>query len=146
VRRTRKGDFEVKLPDAERDVLRSLPGQLRELLASDDPSVFRLFPSAYPDDPEREAEYSQLVRHELVEHHLASLDTLEQTLDETRLTEEQLLAWLGATNDLRLVLGTRLDVSEDMAEIPDDDPRAPAFAVYGYLTWLQEQLVEAIQS
>ena len=51
-----------------------------------------------------------------------------------------------ALNDLRLVLGTRLDVQEDtfLEELPPDDPRAPALAVYGYLSWTQEQLIAAL--
>jgi hypothetical protein len=53
---------------------------------------------------------------------------------------------MGAINDLRLVLGTRLDVSEDMDldALADDDPLTPAFALYGYLGWLQEQIVAAL--
>src|SRR5205823_1081916 len=47
--RTRKGDFELRLPAGERDILRSLPGQLRELLTTDDPALERLFPPAYKD-------------------------------------------------------------------------------------------------
>jgi hypothetical protein len=44
------------------------------------------------------------------------------------------------------VLGTRLDVQEDtFASEPNlNDPRGHALAVYGYLSWLQEQLVEAL--
>ena len=47
-----------------------LVGQLREqLLAStDDPSLRRLFPPAYPDDAERDAGYQVLARDELLEH------------------------------------------------------------------------------
>ena len=43
------------------------------------------------------------------------------------LTPEQADAWLAALNDVRLALGTALDVSEDMPdELPPDDPRAAA--------------------
>ena len=57
-------------------------------------------------------------------------------------------AWLRALNDLRLVLGTRIDVSEDLdyANVDLNEPRGRDLAVYGYLTWLQEQLVEALAS
>ena len=60
------------------------------------------------------------------------------------LTEDQLNAWMGAVNDLRLVLGTRLDVTEDMDAVQLDDPRAPAFAVYQYLTHLLSEIVNAL--
>ena len=55
-------------------------------------------------------------------------------------------AWLTALNDLRLVLGTRLEVSEDslLGDLPEDDPRAPDLALYAYLSWLQEQVIEAM--
>src|SRR5438477_6872073 len=94
--------FELHLPAAERELLRSLPGQLRELLAADDPSVYRLFPPAYPEDPDREAEYRRLVRDDLLSGHLAALETVEATIGVERLDEEQLVAWLSALNDLRL--------------------------------------------
>jgi len=140
VRRSRQGDYEIRLGESERALLRSLPGQLRELLDSGDPSLRRLFPEAHPDDKERQAEYERLVGDELLEGHRAALDTLEATAEAERLNEEQLLAWARAINELRLVLGTRLDVTEDMATHPDAD----AFAVYTYLGFLQEQVVQAL--
>jgi len=61
------------------------------------------------------------------------------------LDEAQLLSWMGAVNDLRLVLGTRLDVSEETAFDQDpDDPDAPALAVYQYLSFLLETIVDAL--
>jgi hypothetical protein len=150
VRRTRKGDFEVHLGDGERELLRSLVPQLRELLAAGaagttvDSSLTRLFPTAYPDDAELDAEYQSLVRDELLEKRLAALDVVEETVDAERLTEEQLLRWMGSVNDLRLVLGTRLDVTEDMDDVDLDDPDAPLYGVYGYLGWLLEHIVEAL--
>ena len=149
IRRTRKGDFEIRLADGERDLLARLVPQLRDLLldAEDgpDPSLRRLFPTAYPDDPERDAEYHRLVHDDLLERRQAALDTMEATLQETRLDEEQLVAWMGAINDLRLVLGTRLDVSEDTdLDVDPDDPEAAALAIYGYLGFLLEHVVAAL--
>src|SRR5207302_4816370 len=148
IKRTRKGQFQIRLPAEERDLLRSLPGQLKDLLEENDPSLRRLFPPAYLDDPERDAEYQQLMRADLLERHRAALDVMTETIDAEELQEEQLAGWLGALNDLRLVLGTRLDVSEDMwdDELDPNDPRAPALGLYGYLGWLQEQVVEALAS
>jgi len=146
--RTRRGDFRLHLPDAERDVLRSLPGQLRELLATEDPALDRLFPPAYPDDQARNREYQDLVQADLTASHLSSIDVMEATIDADRLDEDQLVAWMGAINDLRLVLGTRLDVTEDLYEegMPESDPRMPSFVLYVYLGWLEEQVVEALAS
>ena len=69
---------------------------------------------------------------------------MEATLADPELTEEQLSAWLGAVNDLRLVLGTRLDVSEEPLDIEADDPDAPAYAVYEYLGFLLSEVVDAL--
>lgn len=147
IKKTRKG-FQLRLPPEERELLRGLPRQLRELLETDDPSLKRLFPPAYKDDAVLEAEYRHYMADDLVASHRRSIDVMEETIDADVLDEEQLLAWLGALNDLRLVLGTNLDVTEDMyeQEMEPDDPRAPAFAVYTYLGWLQEQVVEALSS
>ena len=154
IKRNRDGTYTVKLPSEERDLLRSLPGQLRALLtdagADGDPALDRLFPPAYTggsegnDMAQRNAEYSSLVREDLRAARLTSLDVMEASVDRTSLAEDELAAWLGALNDLRLVFGTRLDVQEDMEDVAPDDPLAPAFALYYYLTWLQEQVVHAL--
>jgi hypothetical protein len=148
VKRTRKGEYQLRLSPEERDVLRGLPGQLRALLETDDPSLKRLFPPAYKDDPALEAEYRHYMAEDLMASHQRSLDVMEETVDADVVTEEQLLGWLGALNDLRLVLGTRLDVTEDMydREMDPDDPDAPAFAVYSYLGVLQEHVVDALSA
>jgi hypothetical protein len=147
VRRTRKGDYEIKLPEDERSLLRTVIPQLGGLLEGDlaDPALRRLFPTAYAEDPEKDIAYQRLVRDELADRHRAAAQTMLDSVDATRIDEEQLYAWMGAVNDLRLVLGTRLDVSEEtpMAAEPDD-PDAPLLALYAYLGFLLESLVEAV--
>jgi hypothetical protein len=142
------GSLRLRLPRDERDLLRTLPAQLRSLLeeSPEDPSLERLFPPAY-DDADSEAEYRRLMRDELLDGRRRALATLEETLESDRLSAEQAQAWLTALNDLRLVLGTRLDVREDelLERLDPADPRAPALGVYAYLSWLQEQLVEALE-
>lgn len=134
------------MTDEEREVLRALPGQLREILDTDDPSLRRLHPPAYEDDPEREAEYRRLVRDDLLRQRLQALGVMEATIDAGTLDQEQMTAWLAAINDIRLVLGTRLDVTEEMYEesIPSEDPRSAIFALYQYLGLLEEQVVAAL--
>jgi hypothetical protein len=146
IERDRKGGYRLRLPAEERELLRSLPAQLREVLRTDDPSLRRLFPPAYADDREAEDEFRRLMRDELLEGKLAALLVVEETAGANRLTGEQLEAWLGALESIRLVLGTQLDVTEaTYAEAVDPaDPSAPALALYGYLSWLQEQAVEAL--
>jgi hypothetical protein len=143
VRRTRKG-IEVSVPEEERALIGGLSEQLRELLLDDeDPNLRRLYPNAHEDE-RSEAEYQSLVRGSLVEGRLSALDTLDETLHAKTLTEEQLGCWMGAINDMRLVLGTRLDVSEDDVDIDPDDPEAPARVVYHYLGWLLEEIVTTL--
>jgi hypothetical protein len=154
VGRTPEGDYQLDLVPEERDLLRSLVAQLRELLGTDDPTLARLFPPAY-DDPDRDAEYQRLMGDELMGRRLAHLDVLESTLDATRLQEEELVGWVSALNEIRLVLGTRLGVEQDPDDAGpagepgdpgSDDPEAAAFLLYGYLTWLQGEVVEALDT
>mgnify|MGYP001439602679 FL=1 len=137
----------LHLPETERAVLGDLVGQLREVLVvtTDDPIVRRLFPTAYNADAERDREYQQLVRDELLERRLAALSTVEDTLEQDELSEGELSGWLTALNDLRLVLGTRLDVSEDPVELDLEDPDAPIYAVYEYLGFLLSEVVDALE-
>jgi Domain of unknown function (DUF2017) len=150
VKRVRGGRFALRITGAERDVLRSLPAQLRQLMTGQDaganPDLRRLFPTAYPDDPEKAAEYDAMVRDDLVAERLAAIDVMERTIESDRLSEEELLAWLSSINDLRLVLGTRLDVAEDLSEldVTPDDPRAESLALYAYLSLLEEDAVSAL--
>ena len=145
VRRLRDGTFQVKLSDEERDLVASLATQLRDLLVSEEQhGTERLYPPGYANDEKRNEEYLAITHEELLAKRLASVDTVEQTITRTSLTEDELNAWMGAVNDLRLVLGTRLDVTEEMDEVSLDDARAPAFAVYQYLTYLLGEIVHAL--
>ncbi len=146
VKRTRRG-FVLRLPVAEREILRSLPGQLREVLAEGDPQdpvLKRLFPSAYLDDPEAAAEFDGFVREDLTAQRMGAIETMERTIDAERLSEEELLAWLAAINDLRLVLGVRLAVTEE--SVPGDfvGEQEQPYAVYGFLSYLEDQVVRAL--
>jgi hypothetical protein len=146
VKRVRGGRFALRITRAERDVLRSLPGQLRQMLTGTDPDLRRLFPPAYPDDPQKSAEYDGMVRDDLMAERIAAIEVMERTIDSDSLSEDELLAWLSAINDLRLVLGTRLDVPEDLSELDvhPDDPRAETLALYAYLSMLEEDAVAAL--
>ena len=150
VKRVRGGRFALRITGAERDVLRSLPGQLRQMLtrqdSATDPDLRRLFPPAYPDDPQKSAEYDGMVRDDLMAERIAAIEVMERTIDSDSLSEDELLAWLSAINDLRLVLGTRLDVPEDLSELDvhPDDPRAETLALYAYLSMLEEDAVAAL--
>lgn len=154
IARSEAGGFDLRIPREEREILRSIGPELREVLSEEgptlrpgeDPALDRLFPVAYPSDEDRQTEYRLLVHDELLASHLAALTVLEETADADRLDEDQLLAWMRALNDVRLVIGTRLEVTEEREERPTSrrDPRAAAFAVYDYLTYLQGEVIEAL--
>jgi Domain of unknown function (DUF2017) len=151
VRRTRRGAFELRIPPEERDLLRTLPEQLRQLLAEadpvEDPAMRRLYPAAYLDDPDATREFDAIVRDDLTAERLRAIDTMAGTIDARSLSEDELAAWLAAINDVRLVLGVRLLVTEESE--PDDfagGPDEAAYATYHYLSYLEEEVVDALSS
>jgi hypothetical protein len=135
--------IDVSLPDDERDILATLLSQFRELLMiDDDPNLTRLKPVAHPDDPEASREYTELVGDQLLRQRLEAIEAVEGGLEGATLDDEGIAAWLQTINGLRLVLGERLDVTEDL-DVDQRDPEAPAYALYEWLGWLLEQLVRA---
>lgn len=139
-----------------------------------DPVLARLFPDAYggpgapggPEAPEAErsaaeasAEFRRYTEHDLRarkrEDGLAmvhALDRLSPGGDGgavLTLAPEDSRRWLGALNDLRLAIGTRLEVTDDedgngLYRLPDSDPRKPMVMAYLWLGGLQESLVETL--
>jgi len=149
----RDGDrFALRLSGEDRDLLRALCGQLRDLLHDpdpvSDPAIARLFPPAYPEDPLRNLDFEREAGSELHAERLAAVDVVDTSLAADHLTEDEALAWLASVNGLRLVLGTRLDVTEETteADYPEGDPDGDAFAMYLFLTWLEAGIVDALSS
>jgi len=142
--RDRHGRFRTGLGSKERELLKALPRPATELLEVQDPSVQRVFPVAYPNDEKAESDYREMMGSNLLQRHQHSLDTLATTADSSSLDEEEIHQWLDALEVLRLVLGTQLDVSEDIAVVDDSDPRAPQFAVYRYLSMLQGEIIDSL--
>jgi hypothetical protein len=148
IERDGAGGVRLRFNDGEIILLRELLAELETLLEDpDDPGLRRLFPQAH-DDPESEEQYRSLVRDQLLAGRSKALSVVRDTLVKDTLDADEADAWLRALNDLRLVLGTRLDVTEDLdyENLDLNEPRGRDLAVYGYLTWLQEQLVEALGS
>ena len=143
----RAGTFRVHLPAEERDVLAALPDQLRDALDAEEPTLYRLFPPAFVDDEKGNADYARLVGDGLLDGKLRALDHLERTAHAETLTEDDLGAWLGGIESLRLVLGTQLDVTEESyGPLDPSDPDAPRLALYHWLSWLQEEVVQALST
>jgi hypothetical protein len=144
----RRGDkIRLRLDVHERILLSDLLDELERLLDDpDDPELRRLFPPAY-SEPTDDEQYRSLVRDQLVSGRAKALETVRKTLGNDELEPDEADQWLRALNDMRLVLGTRWDVTEqlDYGDLDPNEPRGRQLAVYGYLSWLQEQLVEALQ-
>lgn len=133
-----------------------------------DPALARLFPEAYagPDADLEDnalraasAEFRRFTENDLRSRKRDDALTVVRTLDSLsaageggavlKLTADDCLHWLGALNDLRLTIGTRLQVSdddeaEDLYRLPDSDPRKPMVMAYLWLGALQESLVETL--
>ena len=118
----------------------------------DDPVLARLLPDAYQDDPEAAGEFRKYTESSLREakKYFAQtlLDTLPPSGGRVRLTGDQARDWMRALNDVRLMFGVRLEVTEDfeeqLAALAPDDPKVAAFEVYGWLGAVQESLVRAL--
>jgi hypothetical protein len=117
-----------------------------------DPVVARLLPDAYQDDPEKAGEFRKYTESSLREAKKYFAQTLLETLPpqggKVRLNGDQARDWLRALNDIRLMFGVRLEVTEEfeeqLAALDPKDPRAAAFEVYGWLGAVQESLVRAL--
>ena len=80
----------------------------------------------------------------LVNHHRQAFAVVAETAEADTLSEAELEAWLSAVGSMRLVLGTRLDVSEDMTPPDPADPTAPEYALYELLGQLQYLMIEVL--
>ena len=149
IRRTGKG-VAVDLGPDERALLQMLTTELRHVIANnaDDTGLRRLFPTAYVNDPDRDAEYQILARHELIDARLSAIDTMQATVGAAVLSDDELRAWMTTVNQLRLVLGTRLEISEDDPDELDEpgDPDDPEFQqrlIYHWLTGVLALIIDA---
>ncbi len=145
-----KKGIAVNLGSSERDLLRTLVGEVRELLTTSlvgDPKLARLFPPAYFDNDEAETEYQRLMRDELIASRLDSIATVDAFLSDDKLkmvTFAQLDAFCAALNGVRLVLGTVLNIDEIDDYLDADNPRHDELTLYNYLSWLLDGAVSTL--
>jgi hypothetical protein len=119
------------------------------------PHARRLFPPAYEDDGEAQAEFARLTTADLAEGKRRAVATVKATLERgstkkdtwrVTLSPDEAEDWLAVLNDARLTLGTRLDVTEETyeKEIDPSDPDAAAHEIFRYLGYIEEWLVETL--
>ncbi len=171
-RRGRDGSVKLSLDPAERALLGQLLDQLLDLVEEaggagtsadplveivgitedaerpDDPALARLLPDAY-EDPEQAAEFRRFTQADLRRQKADNARTVSGTLERSGtvvLTPAEAQAWLRTLTDLRLVIGTRLGITEDSS--PDtflgSEPTRSLYLVYDWLTYHQDRLVHAL--
>ena len=110
-----------------------------------DPAIARLFPNAYLDDKNAAQDFRRYTEPDLRNEKKQNLDivsdSLEQKLIQVELTDQEVSAWLKSLNDLRLVLGVRIGITDNYREDLVEDP---GFHLYDYLSYLQSSLIDAL--
>ena len=152
-------ELALQLRDAEADAIVGLARSVRIVLdaplppAGDEAARDRLFPRAYLDPTEEAGElaFQAAVHADLAAGRIAALDGLIADLEgaervrggvRVMLTAERAGAWVGAMNDLRLTLGTRIGVADDEREyLGPIAADAGDTGLYHWLTGLQEALI-----
>ncbi|WP_326722806.1 MULTISPECIES: DUF2017 domain-containing protein [unclassified Streptomyces] len=136
-----------------------------------DPVLQRLFPDAYsgpdveansPEQAEEQrahsSEFRRFTENDLRAGKRENALTVIRCLDGLKsgdggavlkLSADESEQWLRALNDLRLAIGSRLDVVDEedtdlLYRLPDEDPRKPMVMAYLWLGGLQETLVETL--
>ena len=154
-RAARGGELVARLEPAEAGLLGLLLDQREQLLTADlddvgdDPVLGRLFPDGHRSDPELAADYRELTESSLRGAKADDLALVRASLPaeggEVRLDADQAGAWLRTSNDLRLALGTRLEITEE-TEPPEEvaGEEDQQLAVYYWLTAVQGSLVDAL--
>jgi len=163
------GKLSLKLDDAELGVLSQLFEQMADLLEhpeseagadplakmlnmsgstqiSEDPALARLFPDGYSDDEHASADFRRFTEQDLRAQKLAALTTVRDSLSDwtgkSGIDAQQAQDWLRSINDLRLVLGTRLEITDEVET--DFEADEPGIHLYNYLTYLQGTLIDAL--
>jgi len=151
-----EGDFNHHYDES--DPFAQLMAQLKaapeEVVVPEDPVLLRLLPNAYAD-PEAAADFRRYTEPTLrgkKKRTLAQVRAaLEIIVDEDRagvVDDLDSEVWLMAINDLRLALSVRLEINPESFDLfealSDEDPQKAIYAVYFWLGWLQESLLNLL--
>lgn len=120
-----------------------------------DPVLHRLFPDAYPDDPEASHDFRRFTQADQSRQKVADARTVLADLQTTdrrgrcRVPLAHTTAWLKTLANVRLALAVRLDITDEVSadeasQRPDNDPRAWLHEIYAWVGWLQECLLDAL--
>lgn len=172
--RTLTGKIAGRLDPVEQALLRSLVLQLAQLLHEtddtasqdplaqlvgiqelaerpEDPALLRLFPDAYRDDESAANDFRRYTQARLRETKTSRADAVIEILDRAdnkiELSEAEAQNMLAVMNDTRLVLASRLGLTDELKLdelLLAEADQGGAAHLYEWLTWLQETLVRAI--
>ena len=136
----------------DKDPLAEMVGITGHDSPPDDEVLLRLQPNAYAD-PVESSEFRRYTESTLRSKKRSdSMDMRSRLLEpigsNILLDRGGAQSWLGALNDTRLALGVRLNANEHTYEhfemLSPEDPMAAVFAVYSWLGWIQESLINAL--
>jgi hypothetical protein len=136
------------------DPLAAMVGITSHDTPPEDEVLLRLLPNAYSDqvDASEFRRYTEsTLKQKKQAHAMAMRTNLKSATDGiVEIDRNGANDWLGAINDVRLALGVRLNVEENTPEelqlLKSDDPMHGVYAVYSWLGWLQESLLEAVMN
>ncbi len=130
----------------------------------DDPVLARLLPDGYSDEnaEDANADFRRYTERGLRDGKVANARTVIASLREAgvdtaeaddpidvELDKAEAHAWLRCLTDVRLAVGTRLEVAEGdddrWESLPDDDPGKAMHDVYEWLGYVQETLVHSLR-
>ena len=142
--------LDIASPNSEvvenEDPLAALIGIDSQAAKPTDPISSRLFPDAYPDDPDASMEFRRFTERSLRDTNVTRAKRVLADLEgRTKLTlnSDQWQQWVGFLNSLRLALGTRLEIDQESwnEERSESDPLYQLHELYDWLTWMQETLI-----
>lgn len=122
----------------------------------DDPVLQRLFPNPYPHDAAAASEFRRFTERDLRTKKVADAQVVLQRLastregtSELRIPADEVDPWLRTLTSVRLAVATRLqitdaDAAEELAQLPESDPRTYLLSVYDWLGFAEETLISAL--
>jgi Domain of unknown function (DUF2017) len=142
--------------DPFEEIVRDLEGEPDEPGPLEDPVLKRLFPDAYPHDPGAAADFRRFTERNLkamkvteAQVVLDRLATTELGTRDLKIPADEVESWLRTLTSVRLAVATRLGIkdaadADELAVLPDEDPRSFMVSVYDWLGFAQETLISAL--
>jgi Domain of unknown function (DUF2017) len=122
----------------------------------EDPVLKRLFPDAYPEDAAASADFRRFTERSLKAKKVAEarvvlnrLATTDLGARDLKIPANEVESWLRTLTSVRLAVATRLGIrdaadADELAMLPEEDPRSFMVSVYDWLGFAQETLISAL--